>query len=77
MTPQDLPPFDPSLNLFSDTLSRAPFPTKRRSLCHWLRRPPNANATRDALELGARMMRTGFDFRRIGERGLLVRTFQS
>jgi bifunctional oligoribonuclease and PAP phosphatase NrnA len=37
----------------------------------------HSNTTPEAMELGARMIRTGFDFTRVGERGMLARTFPS
>lgn len=35
------------------------------------------NTTPEVLELGAKLLRTGFDFTQVGERGLLERTFNS
>jgi len=37
----------------------------------------HSNTTPEAMELGAKMIRTGFDFTRVGERGMLARTFPS
>lgn len=37
----------------------------------------HANTTPEVMELGAKMIRTGFDFTRVGERGMLSRTFSS
>ncbi len=37
----------------------------------------HSNTTPEAMELGAQLLRTGFDFTRVGERGMLERTFPS
>lgn len=37
----------------------------------------HANTTPEVMELAARLLRTGFDFTRVGERGMLERTFGS
>lgn len=37
----------------------------------------HSNTTPEAMELGAKLLRTGFDFTRVGERGMLERTFGS
>ena len=37
----------------------------------------HSNTTPEALELGALLVRTGFDFTRVGERGMLERSFTS
>lgn len=37
----------------------------------------HSNTTAEAMELGAKLLRTGFDFTRVGERGMLERTFGS
>ena len=37
----------------------------------------HSNTTPEAMELGAQLLRTGFDFTRVGERGMLERTFAS
>ncbi|MBI4404959.1 MAG: bifunctional oligoribonuclease/PAP phosphatase NrnA [Deltaproteobacteria bacterium] len=37
----------------------------------------HSNTTPEALELGAKLLRSGFDFTRVGERGMLERTFSS
>ncbi|MCB0404303.1 MAG: bifunctional oligoribonuclease/PAP phosphatase NrnA [Bdellovibrionales bacterium] len=37
----------------------------------------HSNTTPEAMELGAKLLRTGFDFTRVGERGMLERTFNS
>jgi len=37
----------------------------------------HSNTTPEAMELGAHLLRTGFDFTRVGERGMLERTYAS
>jgi phosphoesterase RecJ-like protein len=37
----------------------------------------HANTTPEAMELAAKLLRTGFDFTRVGERGMLMRSFSS
>jgi len=37
----------------------------------------HSNTTPESMELGAELLRTGFDFTRVGERGMLERTFAS
>lgn len=37
----------------------------------------HSNTTPEAMELGAKLLRTGFDFTRVGERGMLERSFGS
>jgi len=37
----------------------------------------HSNTTPEAMELGARLIRSGFDFTRVGERGMLERSFDS
>lgn len=37
----------------------------------------HSNTTPEAMELGAKLLRAGFDFTRVGERGMLERTFNS
>ncbi len=37
----------------------------------------HSNTTPEAMELGAKLLRTGFDFTRVGERGMLERSFSS
>ncbi len=37
----------------------------------------HSNTTPEAMELGAKLIRSGFDFTRVGERGMLERTFNS
>lgn len=37
----------------------------------------HSNTTPEAMELGAQLLRTGFDFTRVGERGMLERTYAS
>lgn len=37
----------------------------------------HSNTTPQAMELGAKLLRTGFDFTRVGERGMMIRTFSS
>ncbi len=37
----------------------------------------HSNTTPEVMELGAKMIRTGFDFTRVGERGMLARTYPS
>jgi phosphoesterase RecJ-like protein len=37
----------------------------------------HSNTTPEAMELGAKLLRAGFDFTRVGERGMLERTFSS
>ena len=36
-----------------------------------------SNTSAEVMELGAKLLRTGFDFTRVGERGMLERTFNS
>ncbi|MBI1860654.1 MAG: DHH family phosphoesterase [Deltaproteobacteria bacterium] len=37
----------------------------------------HSNTTPEVMELGARLLKTGFDFTRVGERGMLERTYES
>jgi bifunctional oligoribonuclease and PAP phosphatase NrnA len=37
----------------------------------------HSNTTPEVMELGAKLLRSGFDFTRVGERGMLERTFDS
>ena len=37
----------------------------------------HSNTSPEAMELGAKLLRTGFDFTRVGERGMLERTYAS
>lgn len=37
----------------------------------------HSNTTPEAMELGAKLLRTGFDFTRVGERGMLERSYSS
>jgi phosphoesterase RecJ-like protein len=37
----------------------------------------HSNTTPEAMELAAKLLRTGFDFTRVGERGMLMRSFSS
>lgn len=37
----------------------------------------HSNTTPEVMELGARLLKTGFDFTKVGERGMLERTYES